>query len=363
MQTKYFDTDLIIERSLETMELTQPTEERNLPLVIEAQDNPSIDFLFSFVKKEKQQIFKALIKHGGILLRGFRVENAQDFENIMHILGINLSNSYKGGVVIRNRITPYIFTSSELPNQMFLPAHTEMCYMENRPRFIAFYCAVEPEIFGETPIYNCREIYQNLNSEAKKLFMNEVPFLRKIKRAGSYKTLRDVFYTDDIGQIENFLKANNIRHYWKRKILYLLHTVPMTIKCPETNEICVQTLTCDHWYFLYRHMKKIRDRQTMFNHSMYGVRILANILRHTVTNFKKLIKNKIDCETPYSVFNKAMADHLFQVREKHSVVFKWKRGDVLMLDNILTGHGRMNVKPPRKILTCFGNMYNRKKLY
>ena len=61
--------------------------------------------------------------------------------------------------------------------------------------------------------------------------------------------------------------------------------------------------------------------------------------------------------------SKVMADDLFRARQKHSVVFKWKRGDVLMLDNILAGHGRMNVKPPREILVCFGNMYSKKELY
>jgi alpha-ketoglutarate-dependent taurine dioxygenase len=39
-----------------------------------------------------------------------------------------------------------------------------------------------------------------------------------------------------------------------------------------------------------------------------------------------------------------------------SVLFRWQPGDLLVLDNFLTAHGRMNVVQPRKILTAFGDL-------
>ena len=37
------------------------------------------------------------------------------------------------------------------------------------------------------------------------------------------------------------------------------------------------------------------------------------------------------------------------------IIFKWRQNDILILDNIHTGHGRMNVIPPRKIIVAMGN--------
>jgi len=40
-----------------------------------------------------------------------------------------------------------------------------------------------------------------------------------------------------------------------------------------------------------------------------------------------------------------------------SNVFKWKQGDLLILDNIRRGHGRLNVNKPRKIAAALGDTY------
>ena len=48
--------------------------------------------------------------------------------------------------------------------------------------------------------------------------------------------------------------------------------------------------------------------------------------------------------------------HICQAMWNHSVIFQWEKGDVLILDNITTAHARLNIVPPRKIFTAFGEM-------
>ena len=48
-----------------------------------------------------------------------------------------------------------------------------------------------------------------------------------------------------------------------------------------------------------------------------------------------------------------VCDCMFQA----SVIFEWRQGDLLLLDNIRIGHGRLNVVGSRQILTCFGDAY------
>ena len=41
-----------------------------------------------------------------------------------------------------------------------------------------------------------------------------------------------------------------------------------------------------------------------------------------------------------------------------STLFQWKRGDLLILDNIRCGNGRLNVVKPRKIAAALGDPYS-----
>jgi alpha-ketoglutarate-dependent taurine dioxygenase len=45
-----------------------------------------------------------------------------------------------------------------------------------------------------------------------------------------------------------------------------------------------------------------------------------------------------------------MLDEITQVYNDHSVVFPWREGDVLMLDNMLTAHGRKPFVGERKVV-------------
>ena len=54
----------------------------------------------------------------------------------------------------------------------------------------------------------------------------------------------------------------------------------------------------------------------------------------------------------------AEAKELGKAEWKNTVVFPWRKGDILVIDNLQVVHGRLNVQPPRKILTAFGNMCN-----
>ena len=50
-------------------------------------------------------------------------------------------------------------------------------------------------------------------------------------------------------------------------------------------------------------------------------------------------------------------ESIYDCMFKAAAVFEWRKGDVLLLDNIRTAHGRLNVIGARKILTCFGDPY------
>ncbi len=52
-------------------------------------------------------------------------------------------------------------------------------------------------------------------------------------------------------------------------------------------------------------------------------------------------------ETPLDV---SMLDHIREIMRNEMTIFQWRTGDVLVLDNMLTAHGRMPFSGARKII-------------
>ena len=46
-------------------------------------------------------------------------------------------------------------------------------------------------------------------------------------------------------------------------------------------------------------------------------------------------------------------EHLEEVIWKNMVIFPWRKGDVLAIDNYSTSHGRLPYKGPREIQVCW----------
>jgi len=51
-----------------------------------------------------------------------------------------------------------------------------------------------------------------------------------------------------------------------------------------------------------------------------------------------------------SPIDAAMLDEITQVYNDNSIVFPWREGDVLMIDNMLTAHGRRPFVGKRKVV-------------
>ena len=63
-----------------------------------------------------------------------------------------------------------------------------------------------------------------------------------------------------------------------------------------------------------------------------------------------------------SVIDDSVVDELREVYRKLAVNFPWQEGDILMLDNMLSAHGRNPYTGPRKILVTMGEMFAAKDL-
>ena len=49
-------------------------------------------------------------------------------------------------------------------------------------------------------------------------------------------------------------------------------------------------------------------------------------------------------------------DHIGETYEKNAVRFKWREGDMVTLDNMITAHARDPFVGPRKIVVALGDL-------
>lgn len=56
-----------------------------------------------------------------------------------------------------------------------------------------------------------------------------------------------------------------------------------------------------------------------------------------------------------SKISKAVVEEILRTTDQVAVALPWKKGDLLMLDNVLTCHGRKPYKGDRKVLVSMSN--------
>lgn len=108
-----------------------------IPLVLHPKEFRDINSLLSSLEKNKEWFEEKLIQHSAILLRGFDVANAVDFNDAIEIFGWD--DIRYVGPAPRTHIHKRVWTANEGPLSEFIYYHHEMVLVSsilfNRNRF------------------------------------------------------------------------------------------------------------------------------------------------------------------------------------------------------------------------------------
>lgn len=316
----------------------------NLPKVYEPIRKLNFDDFLKALQDELPRIEKDILSSGGVLFRGFPICGPEAFNTVVEALGFGKSLSYVGGDTPRDRVSGKIYTSTEAPPAFKIPLHNEMSFIKHYPRHIYFHCATEPDKGGETTIADAREIYNAMNESIREKFVSKglkyvsnfycknlvLDLINRYRRA--HKTWMDAFETTDKIEVEKRCKANEFGFKWmKNNWIQVTYETPAFLCHPKTHE------------------------RTWFNQAHlydYNPKLLG---------FWNWIGTKIIYSRPSTIMHeiyfgdgeKIPRKHLYEIMDlldKKTIKFPWKTGDVLVLDNVLTMHGRAPYQGKRRIL-------------
>ncbi|BAZ11501.1 amino acid adenylation domain protein [Calothrix sp. NIES-4071] len=308
----------------------QPGE--SLPLVVEPAIN-DID-ITDWAKNNRQFIETKLQHHGAILFRNCNIDAVLNFENLAQAICPNLFAEY--GDLPREGISDKVYGSTPYPADQAILFHNESSHLHQFPLKIWFYCVQPAARGGETPIVDCRKVYQLLNPKLReKLEKQQLMYVRNYIE-GLDVSWQDFFRTTDKAVVENYCKKAKIEFEWlannglkTRQIRQAIAQHPYTKEAVFFNQIQLHHISC----------LNPTVRESLL--SIFG-------------------ENSLPRNVYYgdgSPIEDAVMSEINQVYRQATISFPWQQGDVLMLDNMLTAHGRFPYQGQRKIVVAMGEIH------
>src|SRR6266508_3910237 len=120
------------------------------------------------------------------LIRGLKVPGSTQFGKILSTLFGSELLEYTYRSTPRTRLRGNVYTATEYPAGEVIPQHNENSYSRNWPNRIGFMCILPAETGGETPIGDCRVVYNMLPKSVRDKFEQKgVMYVRNYSTLGS----------------------------------------------------------------------------------------------------------------------------------------------------------------------------------
>ncbi|MFL6261093.1 MAG: condensation domain-containing protein [Thermoanaerobaculia bacterium] len=304
---------------------------QTLPLVLRPA-LPGID-LVDWVVSHREALEADLLRHGGILFRGFGIDSPEPFERLASSFCSDLFN--ENGEHPRQSVSGKVYTPVFFPPDQQLLWHNENSFNHRWPRKIFFCCAKAPEIGGETPIVDSRQVYQRLRPELVDRFAElQVQYVRTYG-TGLGLDWRAVLQIDEQEEVAGRCAEQRLQFEWldeDRLKTYAFR--PAVVRDPKT------------------------DAMSWFNQAQHWhISCLDPFTRQSLLSVFRQEELPRQCRFgDGGVIEDAEMAEVLAAYRSLEVSFPWQEGDVMMLDNLLTAHGRNPFTGERKILVAMGEM-------
>lgn len=269
-----------------------------------------------------------LREFGGILLRNFNIFSISEFNRIAQLFSPNLLE-YIYRSTPRTKLGGKIYTATEYPPDKVIPLHNENSYSRSWPNKILFFSVIVASEGGETPIADSRKVYKKIDSQIRNKFEKYGVMYKRNYSQGIDLNWQEVFQTEEKEKVEKYCIENNIEFEWK-------------VGTPEltTKQVCQAT-----------HIHPVTKEIVWFNQAhLFHISALDENSRRSLIN--ELGENNIPRNAFYGngePLEKEALEHIRNVYNEEKIKFKWHKGDIMILDNILMAHGRETYKGERKV--------------
>jgi alpha-ketoglutarate-dependent taurine dioxygenase len=274
-----------------------------------------------------------LAKEKALVFRGFRVPE-DGLEPVMDLL-LPHRLAYVHGNSPRTKVGRNVYTSTEYPAEYVISMHNELSYAHQWPTRLLFYCAVAPATGGATPVVDGTLWLDSLDDDVREAFAGGVRYTQNLHGGrGLGKSWQDTFETGSKDEVEEFLTGARASWEWLRgDTLRVTQERASTLRHPITGE--------EVWF----------NQADQWHPAGLGDETAAELA-------KVLPADELPQSVSYADGRPIPAEHVLQVRDRGlaaAVDVDWRQGDLLLVDNVLAGHGRRAYTGARKVLVAMSN--------
>ncbi|WP_410628235.1 TauD/TfdA family dioxygenase [Amycolatopsis sp. cmx-8-4] len=274
----------------------------------------------------------ALHRHGSLHLRGLPIASVGDFGVVRDTL-MPARTPYREKATPRSDFGNGVFSSTDLPAAQRIRMHNENSYTLTFPGLLMFSCLIAPADGGATPVADVRKVLRALPPE----------LVAKVRAHG---WLLNRSYSEHISTDWQTAFAATTRE--------------------DVERYCAENLIACRWLD-DGHLRTSQVRPGVISHPVTGEEVWFNHLAfwNEWSLDEELRETLIDefgrDDLP---FNTAIGDGSPLTRDEMAALDaaydsatvrkQWQPGDLLLVDNILSTHGRDPFRGDRKIVVAMG---------
>ncbi len=320
--------------------------ERAFPTVVRAPVGARAVDLKALLKRDADSLRARLLTEGALLFRGWSVRAAEELDSLQVEMGTSMR--YVGGDSPRTKLSREadVYTSTEAPRSVGLPLHNELSYLDAQPSRLWFACVTPATRGGATTIADGRAVLAAIDPDLRERFERLGVLYRFGFRgpgrslaaidhlAKANKSWMEAFETEERRVVEEHCRRMRAHFEWTPAGHLILETRrPATIRHPITGERA--------WF----------NQAHMFH---FSERFLGRT-RYALARGFFAATGLVPPDARFgdgSPLTDDVVDQVFDVLDAHAVPVAWEAGDLLVIDNVLTMHGREAFRGDRKVLVA-----------
>lgn len=301
-----------------------------LPALIRA--GSEVD-LPAWIRSNQIVVDDLALSAGAVLMRGFDVRGPTSFRAVMDAISPDVL-TYGERSSPRTEVSSGVYTSTDYPKDQHILLHNENSYATNWPLRVVFTCDQPASSGGRTPLADSRKILARLSPATVAKFDERGVLYVRNYLPGISLSWQVAFQSERKEDVESYCAASDITTEWVDDThLRTSHVRPAIRSHPTTGQ------------------------RSWFNHALFfHVSSLPEDIREGLLAL--LPEEDLPYNTYYGDGSAIEEDTLAEVRaayDAETVGFDWERDDVLLVENMITAHGREPFEGQRRILVSMSD--------
>jgi len=293
------------------------------PPILRVQTNDSA----RWAAEHRDALRAAITEQGSLRVRGLNLRNAAEIETVFrHLANLMVETE---PFAARRMYPNGVYSASKWPPNQQMCMHHELSYRLEFPQLMLFACLTAPAAGGATPLADAEAVLRALPCKLAERFERVGWLLIRNYNDEIGASIAEAFGTDDRRAVEQYCRANAITFEWQSGgALRTWQRRSAIVQHPLTGRRCWfnQIAFLNEWtidpelrdYLVETYGEDGLPFNTRFGN---GDPIGADIVR---------------------VIN--------EVYDAHTVRAPWEAGDLMLVDNLRTAHGRERFEGPRDVI-------------